>query len=521
MARMQLRNLFPALSNLFAPSKEAASTLPVILPPKVQNKQQTQASFSKRTKTTTGDQRLIQSDRQTANLDLLTLRNGTTTKATIHDLAQVSPDLSASVWAYVRLAVTKEFTAVARNQDGTANPQATAALQQVLARMNYLTDYSQGFNNISGIHAVAESLAVELRLYGACATELVLDKARLPSRLQPISTTQIIFFEAKDGSSYPQQQIAGNYIDLDTPAFFYESLDQDLLTAYSSSPMEAALAATLADAEFTQDVRRVIKRSLHPRLSAVIDSEKFRKSIPVELLGDSDKIREYQDNFINAVEETVNGLEPDDALVALDILTFSYLNNGNVTLNKEYEVLQGMVNSKLATGTKAPPSVLGHGSGSANIASAETMLFIKYVSGIQVKINSILSRALTLALRLMGEDVFVQFEFGEIDLRPQAELEAFKAMKQSRVLDQLSIGMISDEEASIALTGKLPPAGYKPLSGTFFKSGMTDPNAVDTAAAQSNTGAMNQSLTPDTPAAPKGPAQNAPANQSKPIQRVK
>lgn len=515
MAAMQLRDLFPALSNLFAPSKEAASTLPVIPPPKVPNKQQSQASFSKRTKTTSGDQRLAQTDRQTANLDLLTLRNGTTTKSTIRDLSQVSPDLSAAVWAYQRLVVTRGFSAVARNQDGTANPQATATLQQVLARMNYLTDYAQGFNNITGIHAAAESLTKELVTYGSCSQELVLDKARLPLRLQPISTTQLVMWDAKDGSVYPQQVVAGEYITLDTPAFFYESLDQDLLDAYSASPMEAALAATLADAEFTQDVRRVIKRALHPRLDAEIDDEKYRKSIPQELMGDAEGLRTYQDAYLSAIESTVNGLEPDDALVHFSAVKFNYLNNGNVTLNKEYDTLQNMTNAKLATGTKAPPSVLGHGSGSANIASTETMLFLKYAEGIQNHINSIMSRTFTLALRLMGEDVYVEFAFDRVDIRPDAELEAFKAMKQSRILEQLSIGLISDEEASLALTGKLPPAGYKPLSGTFFKAGATDPNAVDTASAQSNTGAVQQSNKPDTPAAPKGPAQNAP------IQRVK
>jgi hypothetical protein len=456
-------------------------------------------------------------DRHTANLDLLTLRNGVTTKQTIRDLSKVSPDLSASVWAYQRLVVTREFMAVARNQDGTVNPQANAALQQVLARMNYLTDYAQGFSNISGIHAVAESLAKELRIEGSCALELVLDKARLPSRLQPISTSQLIMWDAKDGSTYPQQVVAGNYITLDTPAFFYESIDQDLLSAYSDSPMEAALAATLADAEFTQDVRRVIKRALHPRLDAEIDSEQYRKAIPTEIQGDAEALRVYQENYLTGIENTVNGLEPDDALVHFDAIKFDYLNNGNVTLNKEYDTLQNMTNAKLATGTKAPPSVLGHGSGSANIASTETMLFLRYAEGLQNKINSILSRALTLALRLMGEDVYVQFAFDRVDIRPDAELEAFKAMKQSRILMQLSIGLISDEEASLQLTGKLPATGSKPLSGTFFMAGATDPNAADVSAAQSNTGAVQQSNKPDTPAAPKGPAQNAPGN----IQRVK
>jgi len=510
-----LRKILPAIANFFTLDKRAGSTLPVIAPPKVPNKPLAQPSFSKRTKTTNGDQRLVAADRQTANLDLLTLRNGTTTKSTIRDLSKVSPDLSASVWAYQRLVVTKGFTGVARNQDGTANPEATAALQQVLARMNYLTDYAQGFNNISGIHAVAESLTLELRQYGACSLELVLDKARLPSRLQPISTTQITFYEAKDGTTYPQQIINGNYIDLDQPTFFYSSMDQDLLSAYSDSPMEAALAATLADAEFTQDVRRVIKRALHPRLDAQIDSDAFRKSIPLELQGDTDGLRAYQNNFVSAVEDVVNGLEADDALVHLDSVKFDYLNNGNVSLDKEYTVLQGMINSKLATGTKAPPSVLGHGSGSANIASAEIQLFLKYAEGIQGNLNSILSRALTLAVRLLGYDVYVQFEFEAIDLRPRSELEAYRAMEQSRVLDLLALGLISDEEASLQLTGKLPPAGFKSLSGTFFKTGFTDPNAVDTATAQNATGALQQGLTPDTPKAPKGPVKNSPLERVK------
>lgn len=506
---------FLGLGQQTPPEKSAATALPVIPTPKVPNRPQTVPSFSKRTATTRGDQKLSAADRRTANLDILTLRNGLTTKDTIRDLAAVSPDLSASVWAYTRLVVTKNFTAVARNQDGTANPEATAALQAVLARMNYLTDYAQGFNNITGIHAVAESLTRELRMYGSCAVELVLDKARLPSRLQPISTTQIEFMDGSDGTTYPIQKINGLEINLDTPAFFYSSLDQELSTAYSDSPMEAALQAVLADTEFSNDVRRVIKRALHPRLDVTIDSEKYRKSIPVELMGDADGLRAYEANYISSIESTVRDLDPDDALVHQDTVAFSILNNGNVTLNREYETLQAMINAKLATGTKAPPAVLGHGAGSANIASAEVMLFMKYAEGVQGKLNSVLSRALTLALRLMGHDVYAQFQFEDIDLRPRSELATFRAMQQSIILEQLSIGLISDEEACIALTGALPPKGYKPLSGTFFKAGSTDPNAVDTAAAQGATGALQQTLTPDAPKAPKGPAKNAPLERVK------
>lgn len=502
-------------SFLTRPIFQSAAALPPVVDPKVPNKPQAQQSFSKRTSTSKGEQRLMSTDRRTANLDILTLRNGTSTKSTIHDLAQVSPDLSASVYAYQRLVVTSGFKAVARNLDGTINPDATKLVQSLIARFEYLTDYNDGFSAVSGITALGEQLCLELRLYGSCALELVLDKSRVPNRLVPISSTQLEFYEDDSGYVAPHQRVNGLDISLDYPTFFYESLDQDQLTAYSNSPMEAALQSTLADTEFTNDVRRSIKKALHPRMSVSIDSEKFRRSIPIDVAGDADKVATFQENFINGVSETVNGLEADDALVNFDSIAFSYLTNGNSSISAEWDTLQKMINSKQATGTKAPSFVLGHGSGSQNIASSESLLFLKYCEGTQQKLNSIISRALTLSARLLGADVYVEFRFDAIDLRPKAELTTFRVMEQSRVLQLLSIGLLSDEEAAIAITGNLPPPGAAKLSGTFFLAGATDPNAVDVASAQSNTGAVNQTLNSDAPKAPKGPSKNSPLERVK------
>ena len=98
-----------------APEKEAATQLAPPVLPKVPNRAQALPSFSKRSATSKGDQRLLSTDRRTANIDLLTLRNGINTKETIRSLSTVSPDLSASVYAYIRMVVTRNFRAVARN----------------------------------------------------------------------------------------------------------------------------------------------------------------------------------------------------------------------------------------------------------------------------------------------------------------------------------------------------------------------------------------------------------------------
>jgi len=72
-----------------------------------------------------------------------------------------------------------------------------------------------------------------------------------------------------------------------------------------------------------------------------------------------------------------------------------------------------------------------------------------------------------------GSESYAVFAFDEANLRPELELSAFRSQRQSTVLEQLSLGFISDEEASIMLTGSLPGPDYKKLSGTQFRVNTT------------------------------------------------
>ena len=502
----------------------AASQLPPPPIPKVKNKQQSFPSYIKTTQQT--DSLLPVVERNTAGLDITTYRAGASTQQVIHDLASVSPDLAAAVNAYLRTAISEKYTAVARNTDGTFNRDATQLLQQILTRFNVLGNYDDGFSGVGSIRSVAESLGKELMYYGACSLELVLDKTRLPRTLAPVSVPQIFFYP--DGQWLrPIQRIGGEQIDLDIPTFFYVSLDQDLLAAYPSSPLEPALQPVLFSADFMNDLRRVVKRAIHPRMNVTIDEEKFRKNIPAEAKHSEQKLREYMDSLISQIQDKVNGLNPEDALVFFDSIGVAYMNNGNVSLDSEYKTLSTIMDAKLATGAKALPSILGHGSGSQNIASTETMLFMKNADGaVRVKLNEIFSKALTLALRLFGQDVYVEFAFASIELRPETELESFYSMRQSRILEQLSFGFITDDEAAILLTGNVTPDGYTPLQGTQFMQPMTGTGRPDAGAAGGGTGNgyTNQSTggaggggptdrKPATPTGVKGPARKQPGAQ--------
>lgn len=454
---------------------------------------------------------LIDTDRSTTNLDLTTLRNTGSTKQNVAIFAKVNPELAAAADAYLRMGLTR-YTACAYDRlTGQPNPQAT---QMVLSWLRYndnIGDYTQGYVPNLPIRSVLESLGQELRYFGSCSLEVVLDATRTPVRLQPVGSRDLQWFPSKDGKyTTPKQKVGGADVDLNVPTFFYTALDQSLYTAYSESPMEPALQPVLMGLQFLNDVRRVIRSSVHPRTIVTLDSEKLRAMIPVDAQNDSEKSDEWVSGLITSLTNQINGLEPEEALVMIDMMKVDILNRGNTSLDSEYQTLSEMSTAKIAAGAKTLPSVIGRGQ-NQSAASVESMLFIKQVEGaLQQPLNTIMSKALTLVARLGGQDVYVEFRLKDINLRPEDELQGFFAQKQARYLELLSWGFITDEQASLQLTGSLPPAGFKPLSGTqFYKVDASQ------AAEQNNYsgtslggdgggGSQNEALKPKTPASKAG-----------------
>lgn len=230
--------------------------------------------------------------------------------------------------------------------------------------------------------------------------------------------------------------------------------------------------------------------------------DKILEVMPPEIGNDEDKRQEFLNDVISNIEQTVNGLQPEDALVSYDTVEYGYMGSDGASSDVAgtLKAVQEMLNSKLAAGAKTLPLIIGRGSGNGTASSVENMLFLKNANILRVALNTLYSRALTQAVRLYGKDVYVDFEYAELDMRPDSELEAYKAMKQSRLKELLSLGILTDDEFSVKLTGNVTPDGYTPKSGTMF---MTS-TAATSANPDSQTSTMRDGQ--QTPAAPKGPA---------------
>lgn len=479
----------------------AATELPEPPPPRVRGKQAALPSYLRSAKPNTSTA-LQRNDRGLANLDITSYRIGNDSREVVRNFRRGSPDLSAAVTSYIRTAVTSGYTAYARSRDRKIDPAATKALHQILSQIDVLNDYTIGYDDSMSIRSLCETWANELVSYGACAGELVLNQARLPDKIQPISTSQIRKYPSKDGKrTTPKQILSGTEIDLNIPTFFMVELDVDLLEAYPISPIEPAVQSVLFSTQLMNDIRRVVRKAIHPRVIVTIDEERFRKTIPQSIMNDQDKVIEYMNAVVAEVTDRVTNLEPEEALVVFDSIGIEVKDHGNTNLSNEYTALHDMADAKMATGAKVLPTVLGKAGATSNVASTEAMMFLKYVEGtVWGKLNEMFSKMLTLAVRLMGYDVIVSFQLDDIELKPKSELEAFRAMKQSRVLMLLSLGLITDEMASIELTGHLPPDGYKPLTGTGFMPNSSVAPAGDGYNGATNKGStLNQNLSSDAP----------------------
>jgi hypothetical protein len=480
------------------------------IPVKAPNKQQSLPGFQKTTQATTA--RLPQNDLQTANQDIVgTYRLGNTTSQVIANLARVTPDLSAAVSAHLRIGIPEKYIAIGENPDGSFSLEATQIAMQLLTRWDRSPDYSTGFSQMSSLRSISEAIGKEGILYGAMCMELVLDKSRMPGELNPISVPQIKWYQ--DGTGLrPIQLVGGNEIDLDFPTVFYVALDASITDPYAQSPLESAIQPVLGGAQFLTDLRRVCARHVYPRFDVSIDEEKLRANMPPDVQADPALQPGWLNGVFAEVETMINDLGVEEAAVHWNFIVVGFVQGQSGDVPGTFDTVQKIMESKIATGAKTLPAILGHGTGNQSTASTETMLAMMTANSmVRLKLQEMYSRALTMAVRLYGIEATVSFEYDTIDLRPDSELEAFKVMKAERLLNQLSLGMITDEECTLRLTGKLPPAGYTPLMGTGFHTASAGSqgnpySGSPQGGGQSGGGAQNQGVKSKQPQQAKGPA---------------
>ena len=436
---------------------------------------------------------------QLSVVDGNTIRNLRDTNRIIEALrlsVRLDGTLSTAVYDLVQVANSRLLVKAYDSTTHAFSPEGTAVAKNILAALDTLYDYTKGYADKRTMKAVTETALRECILTGAVAGELVLDKQRYPERIQLVPFETLTYKSRGDGTKYPVQRgLTPQEIELDIPNFWVIESHLGADSPYPRSMLEAALPTMFYYAEFIEDMRRVVRRTGHSRLVMTLDAERVRLAAPAIAQKGEEQMRQYMETVRTELEKIVSSMEPEDALVVYDVAKGEDLSGKGE--KADYTDLLQVLAGMAATSLKSHPSILGlRLQGSQSLSNTESLIFLKVATSAQLAVSQFMSRAMTLATRLYGEDVYVKARFSPINLRPEDELEAFRTMRQDRILDLLSIGFLSDEEAADELG--VPPLqpGAPRLSGTFFRDSASQNRAAEVTP---NADPMGRAMQPDTP----------------------
>lgn len=442
--------------------------------------------------------------------DLFQTRQSQDSRALIKDLFKHDPDVSAALNAFLTAANTPMWYVV-KDSKGVISRPGHQALEQVLLSLGTRFDYTQpaGFYLQRSWRSICEEMRYMVLLRGGIGTELVLNKVGLPVELRTVDLGTITWREKAPNVYLPIQKpthaAAGqSEISMDIATFFVSFFHQDPTEIYSYSPFVSAINTIAARQQIVNDLYRIMQMTGYPRIDVTMMEEVVRKNAPADAQTDPEKLRLFMQARRNEIQTAIANLRPDQAIVHTDSISIGIVNEKSAGMTLDIQPIIDVLNSQNQAGLKVVASTLGRGTSGVNTASVEARVFALNAQAINGPVADILSQALTLCLRLQGVDAVVEVGFEDIELRPATELEPHLQIKQNRLMQLLSYGLIGDDEFHLELFNKIRPDSIPEMSGTmFFDPPKATGSDAASAKADALSGASNQPNSQERASSPK------------------
>lgn len=420
-----------------------------------------------------------------------------TSQDLLQDLFKNDPDVSAAVGAYLTLSDTP-LTMMVYDLEGELDQDATRELSKLVRALTRPTDYTQGFQMKTSLAMLCQELRYMLLLRGGIAGELVFDKNYVPTRLQQVDFKTLEFFETEPGKYKPRQKVSGRSegVLLDIPSFFVAYHRRDPTKVYPTSDFLSVINTVAARQQVINDLYRIMQVTGFPRIALKVVEEVLMKSAPASVKEDPTALAEWANTQLSAVSGTFATLRADQAFAHFDSVEPSVINEKNPGAGLNIKEVIEVLNAQNQSALKTMATVIGRGDGSVGVASAEVRIAAMNADQLNVPLQQFLDQVFTFLINVYGIPGFVETKFAPAELRPDLELEPQKVLRQSRMLQDLSLGNITDVEYHMSNYGRLPPASATPLQGTGFMDKGPEVR-TDDVSPNANGGSLGRSLTPE------------------------
>lgn len=437
-------------------------------------------------------------------VDIFTSRTSQDSRSLLRTLFVQDPDVSSAVFAFLTCADT-EPVFVVRDIHGRFDRAGQKELNKILTALTTRFDYTKGFLRKPAIRELSEEMRYMLLLRGGIAEELVFDKQQIPVEIRHVDLATIEWFEVEPNKFVPQQKTpaSSNPVKLDIPTFFVSFFRRDPTSIYTHSPFVSSVNTVAARQQVINDLYRIMSQTGFPRIEITVLEEVLLRNAPVEIQQDGQKQRTYIQQELTRIQQTMESIRPDQPFVHTDSVEIKIFNEKNPSNGLDISSVVTALNAMNQAGLRTMATILGRGESGVNTASVEARLFSMHAESLNRPVAEMWSQLMTMALRVVtGTDSHVECSFRPVELRPATELEAQLAIRASRLRQDLSDGIISDDEYHLMMYGRMRPDDAPELSGTGFMSARRI--TVDETEISPNSDPLGRGLTPTNPGASRG-----------------
>ena len=427
--------------------------------------------------------------------DIFTSRAQEDSRKLIYDLCKYDPDVSATLHAYLTVARTEPRFYV-YNENGELDPSGQEQFELIKRAFAGRLDYTTGFEFTKSVMEIADGLKYMVMARGGVCVEAIFDKFLVLSEFRDVDPATIFWYEALPGVYKPEQHPpgGGDYIDMDIANFFVKYYRQNPLEIYPESMFVSSINTIASRQQVINDLYRIMKITGYPRMEATVVEEVLRKNAPLEMRNDEGKMAQWLSKRLTSIATDISNLRADSVFVHFDSVETGILNEKGPGTSMDVKEVITVLNAQNQAALKTMATIIGRGESGVNTASVEARIFSMSADALNQPIADLFSDVFTFAMRLTGYQGYVCCHFDPAELRPDTELEPQRSIKQSRLLENLSLGLISDDEYHMWLFNRLKPTAAPELSGTMFMQ--AQPAGVASGKISPNTDALGRSATP-------------------------
>lgn len=390
---------------------------------------------------------------------------------TMRVLGRISPDISRAIWDYQRLCDAGHELIAVRPGTETEDKRGTEALK---AFQRDLELYHGGLKTQTG------RIFTAILTRGSFIAELVLDRTgRRPVDLVVPDPASFRYRRREDpdrGEVWVLcQQQGTDMVDLDYPTIVNVAIDPEPETPYGKPLIGPAVFPTIFLIGLMHDLRRVVAQQGYPRTDIILILEKlkyqFEEASDEEF---AERVEEAVDNITNYYAT----LEPEDAWVHTDSAEL-HRADGNIdasVISGAVELIDTLERQAMRA-LKSMPLLMGDTEGgNQTTANKQWEIFAKGVKSLQQTVETALNRLFTLALEVQGIRATAVLKFAEIRETEEFRDEQTLAQKVDNAIVMRDQGFITQDEASMIVTGK-PAVADAPEPVVDQAPTLNDPDA--------------------------------------------